>query len=87
MSEWFDNMNGSKPEDILQFEERETNGHDFCSAIINNLVVTDKSKQLVYDAVRYRINHPALGEQWYWKVLGIPLFDHFDIFYWAKKEA
>ena len=44
MSEWFDNMNGSKPEDILQFDKRETNGHDFCSAIINNLVVTDKSK-------------------------------------------
>lgn len=87
MYDWFDNMNGSKPEDILQFEDRETNGHDHCSAAIGNLVVTDKYKLIICEAIRYRITHPAIGEQWYWKILKpkeISL-DDFKILYWAVK--
>lgn len=89
MSEWFDDMNGSKPEDILQFEERETNGHDFCSAQIGNLFVTDKDQTIVFEAIRYRITHPAIGEKWYWKILNSKeiSLNGFKIFYWTKKDA
>lgn len=87
MYDWIDNSIGTKPEDILEYKERETNGHDFCSAEIENLVVTDKTKQLVYDAIRCRINRPAFGEKWIWHVPEIKGFDGITIFYWAKKDS
>jgi len=89
MYNWIDDLRGTKPEDILKYEERQTNGHDFCSAIIDNLLVTDKTQTIIFEAIRYRMTTPAFGITWYWKILSpkeISL-DGFKIFYWATKDA